>query len=129
MHASVVASGPSLLGFEDLVPEDLLLQQRDWYAANVMQRYGLPLNSRKTYTKDDWMTFLAATYFTANSTSASKCNQLFSGDPTLCLQAACCTPCGCVRDHRHTGPDAVLANTVRRPVPLRQRDNLSHAPE
>ena len=62
---------------------------RDWYSANVMNEYGIPLNSRKTYTKDDWcvstrcagqgathaltpsplssprrMTFLAATYYT-----------------------------------------------------------------
>ena len=58
-----------LLGLEDLVPAHLLIQQRDWYAANVMQKYGLPLNSRKTYTKDDWMTFLAATYFTNDSTT------------------------------------------------------------
>jgi hypothetical protein len=50
-----------ILGFEDLVPQTLLDTQRDWYAANVMQQYGLPLNSRKLYTKDDWMTFLAAT--------------------------------------------------------------------
>ena len=50
-----------LLGFEELVPQALLDTQRDWYAANVMQEYGLPLNSRKLYTKDDWMTFLAAT--------------------------------------------------------------------
>jgi len=50
-----------VLGFEDLVPQTLLDTQRDWYAANVMQEYGLPLNSRKLYTKDDWMTFLAAT--------------------------------------------------------------------
>ena len=51
------------------MPAHLLIQQRDWYAANVMQKYGLPLNSRKTYTKDDWMTFLAATYFTNDSTT------------------------------------------------------------
>lgn len=50
-----------ILGFEDLVPQNLLDTQRDWYAANKMQKYGLPLNSRKLYTKDDWMTFLAAT--------------------------------------------------------------------
>lgn len=50
-----------ILGFEDLVPQTLLDTQRDWYAANKMQQYGLPLNSRKLYTKDDWMTFLAAT--------------------------------------------------------------------
>ena len=52
-----------LLGFEGLVPAQLLAAQRDWYAANVMQEYGLPLNSRKLYTKDDWMTFMAATFY------------------------------------------------------------------
>jgi hypothetical protein len=52
-----------LLGFEGLVPAPLLAAQRDWYAANVMQTYGLPLNSRKLYTKDDWMTFMAATFY------------------------------------------------------------------
>jgi hypothetical protein len=35
-----------------------------WYQANVMQPYGLPLNSRKLYTKDDWMTFTSALYYT-----------------------------------------------------------------
>ena len=36
---------------------------RDWYAANKLEPYGLPLNSRKLYTKDDWQTFLAATFY------------------------------------------------------------------
>ena len=30
---------------------------RDWYLANVMNEFGIPLNSRKMYTKDDWETF------------------------------------------------------------------------
>ncbi len=46
------------------MPQTLLDTQRDWYAANKLEMYGLPLNSRKLYTKDDWMTFMAATYFT-----------------------------------------------------------------
>jgi hypothetical protein len=37
---------------------------RDWYLANQLGEYGLPLNSRKLYTKDDWATFLAATFYT-----------------------------------------------------------------
>ena len=54
-----------LLGYTDLLPGQatLLATQRDWYAANKMQKYGLPLNSRKLYTKDDWQTFLAAAYY------------------------------------------------------------------
>jgi hypothetical protein len=45
-----------LLGFDALLPNQaaLLAQQAAWYQANVMEEYGLPLNSRKTYTKDDW---------------------------------------------------------------------------
>jgi len=54
-----------LLGYSDLLPNQtqLLATQEAWYAANKMQRYGLPLNSRKLYTKDDWQTFLASFYF------------------------------------------------------------------
>jgi Domain of unknown function (DUF1793) len=53
-----------VLGLDGLIPQSLLDTQRDWYMANKMQEYGLPLNSRKLYTKDDWQTFLAATYYT-----------------------------------------------------------------
>ena len=71
-----------VLGFDGLLPQSLLDTMRDWYShpfsslellspsrysANAMQKYGLPLNSRKLYTKDDWMTFLAATYYTSGS--------------------------------------------------------------
>ena len=54
-----------LLGFNELLPNQaaVLAQQAAWYEANVMGVYGVPLNSRKSYTKDDWMTFLAATFY------------------------------------------------------------------
>lgn len=54
-----------LLGFDNLLPNQaaLMAQQRAWYEANAMHQYGLPLNSRKTFTKDDWQTFLAAYYY------------------------------------------------------------------
>lgn len=59
-----------LLGYDNLLPNQaaLMQQQQQWYSANVMQRYGLPLNSRALYTKDDWMTFTAAMYYTNGST-------------------------------------------------------------
>jgi hypothetical protein len=59
-----------VLGLDGLVPQANLDSMRDFYVANKLQEYGLPLNSRKLYTKDDWMTFLAATYFTADATPA-----------------------------------------------------------
>ena len=70
-----------VLGFDGLVPQALLDTQRDWYAANKMQTYGLPLNSRKLYTKDDWMTFLSALYYTpgAAATPSAFSTSLFDG--------------------------------------------------
>lgn len=58
-----------VLGYDSLLPNQAtyLNTMRDWYSANVMNEFGIPLNSRKTYTKDDWMTFLAATYYTTDS--------------------------------------------------------------
>jgi hypothetical protein len=55
-----------ILGYDNLLPNQnvYLNTMRDWYSSNVMNEFGIPLNSRKTYTKDDWMTFLAATYYT-----------------------------------------------------------------
>jgi hypothetical protein len=54
-----------LLGYENLLPrqQQLLGAMRDWYRANKLNEYGLPLNSRKSYTKDDWSMFLAAAYY------------------------------------------------------------------
>jgi hypothetical protein len=55
-----------LLGYDNLLPNQtaLMAQMESWYMHNKLQEYGLPLNSRKLYTKDDWMTFLAATFYT-----------------------------------------------------------------
>jgi len=61
-----------IFGYTDLLPNQqfYLDSTRDWYMANKLNEYGLPLNSRKTYTKDDWQTFLAATFFTSDSPPA-----------------------------------------------------------
>lgn len=37
----------------DFIPNHIYKMQSDWYAA-VMQKYGLPLDSRHLYTKSDW---------------------------------------------------------------------------
>ena len=44
-----------ILGYDSLLPNQaaLLAQQAAWYSANVMNQYGVPLNSRKTYTKGE----------------------------------------------------------------------------
>ena len=70
-----------VLGLDGLVPQANLDSMRDFYVANKMETYGLPLNSRKLYTKDDWMTFLAATYFTHDAAPAPSpfSNALFDG--------------------------------------------------
>ncbi|KAK0651860.1 hypothetical protein B0T16DRAFT_404850 [Cercophora newfieldiana] len=41
------------------VPDYVYQMQSDWYSA-VLQRYGLPLDSRHLYTKSDWEFFAAA---------------------------------------------------------------------
>lgn len=41
------------------VPDKVYKMQSDWYSA-VLQRYGLPLDSRHLYTKSDWEFFAAA---------------------------------------------------------------------
>lgn len=70
-----------VLGLDGLVPQSNLDSMRDFYVANKLELYGLPLNSRKLYTKDDWMTFLAATYFTHGAQPAPSdfSNTLFTG--------------------------------------------------
>jgi hypothetical protein len=46
-------------GGERFVPDKVYQMQSDWYHA-VLQRYGLPLDSRHLYTKSDWEFFAAA---------------------------------------------------------------------
>ncbi|KAK3296898.1 uncharacterized protein B0H64DRAFT_113198 [Chaetomium fimeti] len=41
------------------VPDEVYQMQNDWYHA-VLQKYGLPLDSRHLYTKSDWEFFAAA---------------------------------------------------------------------
>ncbi|KAB5547320.1 hypothetical protein GE09DRAFT_1224328 [Coniochaeta sp. 2T2.1] len=41
------------------IPDEVYKMQSDWYHA-VLQRYGLPLDSRHLYTKSDWEFFAAA---------------------------------------------------------------------
>jgi Domain of unknown function (DUF1793) len=69
-----------LLGYDSLLPnqQSLLAQQEAWYAKYQMNPYGIPLNSRKTFTKLDWMTFLAATYYNADGTPSQFSSDLFS---------------------------------------------------
>ncbi|KAL6709349.1 hypothetical protein ACN47E_001756 [Coniothyrium glycines] len=43
----------------DFIPDQIYKIQSDWYSA-VMQRYGLPLDSRHLYTKSDWQFEAAA---------------------------------------------------------------------
>lgn len=43
----------------NLVPQDVYTLQESYYAT-VMQKYGLPLDSRHTYTKADWQIFAAS---------------------------------------------------------------------
>ncbi|CAJ2507973.1 Uu.00g091590.m01.CDS01 [Anthostomella pinea] len=44
---------------KSFIPDDIYQIHSDWYHA-VMQRYGLPLDSRHLYTKSDWEFFAAA---------------------------------------------------------------------
>jgi len=72
-----------LLGYDNLLPNQAayLTKMEAWYTANQLQQYGLPLNSRALYTKDDWMTFLAATYYTDTvpAQPSAFSNALFTG--------------------------------------------------
>jgi hypothetical protein len=68
-----------LLGYTDLLPQQATYfdTMQAWYAANKLQQYGLPLNSRKLYTKDDWMTYLAAFYYNASGAPSAFSATLF----------------------------------------------------
>jgi len=52
MGDTVASKGP-------FIPNQVYQMQSDWYSA-VLQRYGLPLDSRHLYTKSDWEFFAAA---------------------------------------------------------------------
>ncbi|EHA51618.1 glutaminase GtaA [Pyricularia oryzae 70-15] len=45
--------------WQPFIPDEIYKIQSDWYSA-VMQKYGLPLDSRARYTKSDWEFFAAA---------------------------------------------------------------------
>ncbi|KAI2470956.1 glutaminase A [Annulohypoxylon bovei var. microspora] len=49
----------SLLGFGDFVPQSVYDMQSDFYPT-VALAYGIPLDTRHTYTKTDWMMWCAA---------------------------------------------------------------------
>ncbi|CAK7217953.1 hypothetical protein SBRCBS47491_003341 [Sporothrix bragantina] len=55
------------------IPDKVYQMQSDWYH-NVLQRYGLPLDSRHLYTKSDWEFFAAA--ITGKSTRAEILNSV-----------------------------------------------------
>ncbi|KAI1642454.1 glutaminase GtaA [Daldinia loculata] len=50
----------SLLGFGDFVPKSVYDIQSDFYPTVALE-YGVPLDTRHTYTKTDWMLWAAAT--------------------------------------------------------------------
>ncbi|KAK6951258.1 hypothetical protein Daesc_007789 [Daldinia eschscholtzii] len=50
----------SLLGFDDFVPKSVYDMQSNFYPT-VALKYGVPLDTRHTYTKTDWMLWAAAT--------------------------------------------------------------------
>jgi len=52
------ANGRALIS-EDFIPAHIYKIQSQWYG-NVMQKYGLPLDSRHLYTKSDWQFEAAA---------------------------------------------------------------------
>ncbi|KAF2971261.1 hypothetical protein GQX73_g2329 [Xylaria multiplex] len=52
-------TGTGELRSKKFVPDRIYQMQSDWYH-NVLQRYGLPLDSRHLYTKSDWQFFAAA---------------------------------------------------------------------
>lgn len=69
-----------LLGL-NLLPDQqgYLDKMGKWYQSHVFNEFGVPLNSRATYTKDDWMTFLAALYYDENAKPSDFSNKLFDG--------------------------------------------------
>ncbi|KAI0115460.1 hypothetical protein GGR51DRAFT_546274 [Nemania sp. FL0031] len=56
---SDTGTGKSKPKSKKFIPDHIYQMQSDWYH-NVLQRYGLPLDSRHLYTKSDWEFFAAA---------------------------------------------------------------------
>ncbi|KAI2463986.1 DUF1793-domain-containing protein [Annulohypoxylon bovei var. microspora] len=54
-----IAGGTRTTPKSTFIPDKIYQMQSDWYHA-VLQRYGLPLDSRHLYTKSDWEFFAAA---------------------------------------------------------------------
>lgn len=54
-----IAIGAKTATKSAFIPDKIYQMQSDWYHA-VLQRYGLPLDSRHLYTKSDWEFFAAA---------------------------------------------------------------------
>lgn len=52
-QAPLTDTAPSSPPTADFIPHHIYKMQSDWYSA-VMQKYGLPLDSRHLYTKTDW---------------------------------------------------------------------------
>ena len=113
-----------IFGYTALLPNQAyyLNTMRDWYSNNVMNEYGIPLNSRKSYTKDDWMTFLAG--WSDPSRSPTRPDQ-----PTLTFLTRPPHPpphSHLLRHRDAAAPVRVLGAAAHAPLQLGQRD---HGPD
>jgi hypothetical protein len=103
-----------LLGYDNLLPNQsqYMSTMMTWYTKNQLHKYGLPLNSRKTFTKDDWMTFLAAYYFDNSATPQPSAfsNTLLHGLFTFANETTSRTP---LSDWTNTDEATAVGFTAR----------------